>query len=111
MPPPTRHQSPAAEGLLAVAPMVTRWMERLLAEHDPPLTLAQYLGLREIARDGAGGSEIAQRIGVSGPAVSQLIAALSGAGLVERGTVAGDRRRQSLALSVSGGRGFRSADA
>jgi len=91
--------------------MVTRWVERLLAGHDPPLTLAQYLGLREIARDGAGGSEIAQRIGVSGPAVSQLIAALSGAGLVERGTVAGDRRRQSLALSVAGVRVFRSAEA
>src|SRR5207248_4786744 len=110
MPPPPRHQSPAAEGLLAVAPMVTRWMERLLAAHDPPLTLAQYLGLREIARDGAGGSEIAQRIGVSGPAVSQLIATLSGAGLVESAPVAGDRRRQRVALSTAGSRAFRSAE-
>src|SRR5437588_8938225 len=95
---PRHAQTAATDALVSIAPLVTRWIERLLAGHDPPLTLAQYLALREIAREGAGGSEIARRAGVSGPAVSQLIAALSDAGLIERATVAHDRRRHSLTL-------------
>src|SRR3954465_1839638 len=74
----------AAEALAAVAPLATRWIERLLARHDPALTVPQYLALRAIAREGVAGSELARRTGVSGPAVSQLLSALASAGLVER---------------------------
>jgi DNA-binding MarR family transcriptional regulator len=90
---------------------VSRWIERLLAEHDPPLTLAQYVALRAIAREGVSGSELARRTGVSSPAVSQVIAALSDAGLLERHASAEDRRRQAITLSATGKRAFRSAEA
>src|SRR5438034_91996 len=49
--PRPRHQtgSPqAAEALVRTAPLVSRWIERLLAAHDPPLTVAQYLALQAI---------------------------------------------------------------
>lgn len=107
------HHTPAdaAEALVAVAPLVSRWIERLLARHDPPLTVAQYLALRAITREGVSGTELARRAGVSGPAVSQLLAGLDDAGLLERQPVAGDRRRQALALSTTGKRAFRSAEA
>lgn len=110
---PPRHHSPddAAEALVAVAPLVSRWIERLLSRHDPPLTVAQYLALRAIARDAVTGSELARRTGVSGPAVSQLLASLEGDGLIERHAVAGDRRRQALALSAAGEQAFLSAEA
>ena len=96
---------------MAVAPLVSRWIERLLARHEPPLTVAQFLALRAVAREGVGGSELARRTGVSGPAVSQLVAALADAGLLERRAVAGDRRRRELALSPAGERVFHSAEA
>ena len=119
MPPRPKSQTPtarqasthAAEGLAAVAPLATRWMERLLAAHDPPLTVSQYLALRAIARDGVSGGELARRSGVSGPAVSQLLAGLSDAGLVERQPSSDDRRRHALALSRAGRRAFDRADA
>jgi DNA-binding MarR family transcriptional regulator len=112
-PPHHDHHTPAeaADGLVAVAPLVSRWIERLLARHDPALTVAQYLALRAISREGVSGSELARRTGVSGPAVSQLLAALDDAGLLERQPVAGDRRRQALALSTTGRQAFLSAEA
>ena len=70
--------------------------------HDPPLTVAQYLALQAVAGGGASGAELARRTGVSGPAVSQLLAALVDAGLVEREASAEDRRRQTLSLSADG---------
>jgi DNA-binding MarR family transcriptional regulator len=101
----------AAEALAAVAPLATRWIERLLARHEPALTVPQYLALRAIAREGVTGSELARRTGVSGPAVSQLLSGLASAGLVERRADAEDRRRQALALSPAGERAFASAEA
>ena len=103
--------SSAAEALSAVAPLATRWIERLLARHEPALTVPQYLALRAIAREGVTGSELARRTGVSGPAVSQLLSALASAGLVERRADADDRRRQVLALSPAGEQAFGSAEA
>ncbi|HEX5146945.1 MAG TPA: MarR family transcriptional regulator [Conexibacter sp.] len=111
MPAPRRSRTQAAEALAAVAPLATRWIERLLAGHDPALTVAQYLALRAIARERLGGGELARRAGVSGPAVSQLLAGLERAGLVERGAVPGDRRRHALALTRAGERAFASVDA
>jgi DNA-binding MarR family transcriptional regulator len=93
-----------------VAPLVSRWIERLLAGHSPPLTLSQYLALRAIAEEPVSGSELALRTGVSGPAVSQLITTLHGAGLVEREVLPGDRRRQTLQLSSAGQRVFASSE-
>jgi len=90
---------------------VSRWIERLLARHDPPMTVAQHLALRAIRRDGVSGAELARRTGVSGPAVSQLLAGLTEAGLLEREADAADRRRQRLALTDAGERAFASAEA
>jgi DNA-binding MarR family transcriptional regulator len=111
MSPPRRNETQAAEALAAAAPLATRWIERLLAQHDPPLTVTQYLALRAIAREGVSGTELARRAGVSGPAVSQLLTGLAEAGLVERHVVEEDRRRVALALSPSGERAFSGAEA
>lgn len=109
MPPVHRPQTEAAEALAAVAPLATRWIERLLARSEPPLTVAQYLALRAIAAEGISGTELARRAGVSGAAVSQLLAGLVDAGLLERRPLAEDRRRQALALSPGGERAFQAA--
>ncbi len=111
MPAPRRPQTAATDALVAIAPPLTRWIERLLAGHDPPLTLAQYLALRAVANEELPSSEIARRTGVSGPAVSQLLGALGDAGLIERAPVPGDRRRQALSASPAGSRTLRSAEA
>jgi DNA-binding MarR family transcriptional regulator len=111
MPRPRRVQTDAAEALVAVAPLATRWIERLLAAHEPPLTVPQYLALRAIAREDISGTELARRAGVSGPAVSQLLAGLADAGLLERSPLAADRRRHTLALSAAGEHAYHSADA
>ena len=111
MPPPRPRQTDAADALAAVAPLASRWIERLLARHEPSLTVTQYLVLRAIAREDVSGGELARRAGVSAPAVSQLLAGLDDAGLIERQAVAGDRRRHSLALSREGRAAFESAQA
>lgn len=110
IPPTPRGSAGAAEALAAVAPLATRWMERLLAHHDPPLTVTQYLALRAIGRERVGGRELAQRARVSGPAVSQLLAGLAEAGLIERHAVESDRRRVALELSPAGERAFAGAE-
>jgi DNA-binding MarR family transcriptional regulator len=110
MPPPHRHVE-AAEGLAALAPLVTRWIERLVARSKPPLTVSQYLALRAIAGEGISGGELARRAGVSGPAVSQLLTGLVEAGLVERRPAQADRRRQDLALSPTGETALERAEA
>jgi DNA-binding MarR family transcriptional regulator len=102
MPPAHRTVTDAIDALLGTAPLVTRWIERLLAGHDPPLTTAQYLVLRAIAFEELTGGELARRTGVSGPAVSQLLAGLAGLGLIERASGAGDRRRVLLSASETG---------
>jgi DNA-binding MarR family transcriptional regulator len=109
LPPAHKSQTDAAEALVAVAPLANRWIERLLAQHDPPMTVPQYLALRAIAREPLTGSELARRTGVSGPAVSQLLSGLADAGLLERHPRPDDRRRQTLALSTSGARTYDSA--
>lgn len=97
-----RHKQDAAEALVTVAPLVSRWIERLLAAHDPPLTVAQFLALQAIASEDISGTELARRTGVSGPAISQLLTVLVDAGLLQRDEFAGDRRRQRLSLSPAG---------
>ena len=101
--PPRRHtQTEAAEALVAVAPLAARWIERLLASHDPPLTTPQYLALRAIAREQVSVNGLARRAGVTGPAASQLVSALADAGLIDRRTAEQDRRRQEHALTANG---------
>jgi DNA-binding MarR family transcriptional regulator len=75
------------------------------------LTVPQYLAMRAIASESVSGSELARRTGVSGPAVSQLLAGLVDAGLVQRRAMENDRRRQELALTPGGRRAFKSAQA
>jgi DNA-binding MarR family transcriptional regulator len=101
MPRPRTHAPPVDE-LVGTAALTVRWAERLLATHDPPLTLGQYLALRSIARESLTAAELARRAGVSGPAVSQLITGLEDAGWVARSRADDDRRRQQLALSDAG---------
>ena len=95
---------------VAVAPLATRWIERLLAGHDPPLTVAQYLALRAIARRGVSGSELAGRTGVSGPGGLAAARRARRRRAARARTVADDRRRQALTLSASGERAFHSAE-
>jgi DNA-binding MarR family transcriptional regulator len=111
MPGPRRPLSAAADALIAVAPLANRWIERLLANHRPPLTVTQFLAMRAIAGEGVSGSELARRAGVSGPAVSQLLSGLVDAGLLEREELPDDRRRQTLTLSARGQRALASAQA
>jgi DNA-binding MarR family transcriptional regulator len=92
-----------------VAPLVSRWIERVLAVHEPQLTLGQFLALRAIAAERLAAAELARRTGVSGAAVSQLVATLDQAGWVERSQAPDDRRRQTLALSTAGKRVYGSA--
>ena len=99
----------AAEALVRTAPLVSRWMERLLAAHDPPFTLAQYLTLQAVDEGDVVGAELARRAAVSPPAVSQLLAALEENGWVSRRRVEEDRRRQPLALTEQGQSVLRSA--
>jgi len=111
LPHPRKSQTNAAEALVAVAPLVSRWIERLLAAHEPPLTVSQYLALRAVAREQLTGSELARRTGVSGPAVSQLLATLEAAGMLERRHNPDDRRHQTLMLTDAGAAAYRSAAA
>jgi DNA-binding MarR family transcriptional regulator len=108
---PRRHSPHTADTLAAVAPLVTRWMERVLAGHDPPLTLGQYLGLRAIAAGIESAAELARAAGVSEAAVSQLMAAFERTGTVQRTPSGDDRRRRRPALTADGERVLRSAQA
>lgn len=98
-----------AGALVATAPLATRWIQRLLAAHRPPLTVSQFLALRAIAGGPVAAIELARRAGVSGAAVSQLVADLHRDGLVERAPASADRRRLELALSAQGRRTLASA--
>jgi len=111
MPRPRHHigSRQAAEGLVRTAPLVSRWIERLLAAHDPPLTVAQYLAMQAIGEGELVGAELARRAAVSPAAVSQLLAALEESGLLTRGRLDDDRRRQTLALTQHGQWALRSA--
>jgi DNA-binding MarR family transcriptional regulator len=99
----------AAQALVRTAPLVSRWIERLLAGHEPPLTVAQYLALQAIGEGEVVGSELARRTAVSPAAVSQLLAALESAGLLERERLPDDRRRQPLGLTERGEQTLHSA--
>lgn len=104
MPRPRHHASTreAAAALARTAPVVSRWVERLLAAHEPPLTVAQYLVLEAIAAGERLGGDLARRAAVSPAAVSQLVGALEAGGLLERLRTADDRRRQPLVLTNTG---------
>ena len=100
-----------AGALVATAPLATRWIQRLLAAHRPPLTVSQLLALRAIADGPLAAADLARRAGVSGAAVSQLVAELERDGLVERTPASDDRRRLDLALTARGRRTLASAQA
>ena len=68
----------------------------------PPLTVGQYLVLQAVEEGDAVGAELARRAAVSPAAISQLLAGLESAGLVERRPRLDDRRRQPLALTAAG---------
>src|SRR5437870_545748 len=69
--PRNRHNGrQAAEALVRTAPLVSRWIERLLAGHEPPLTVAQYLALQAIGEGEVVGSELARRTASTSPAAA-----------------------------------------
>jgi len=111
MPRPRHHPNgrQAAEALARTAPLVSRWIERVLAGHDPPFTVAQFLTLQAVGEGEVVGAELARRAAVSPAAVSQLLAALEEGGLLVRGRLEDDRRRQPLALTEQGRWALRSA--
>ncbi len=92
----------AAAALARTAPLVSRWVERLLASHEPALTVAQYLVLEAVGSGEVLGADLARRAAVSPAAVSQLVGWLETAGLLERERLPGDRRRQRLGLTDAG---------
>src|SRR5262245_43896617 len=108
---PRRSREDAADALAAVAPLAALWIERLLAAHEPQLSVQQFLALRAAAAERPAAAELARRAGVSGAAVSQLVAALERAGLVRREPEAGDRRRLRLEPTPAGERALASASA
>jgi DNA-binding MarR family transcriptional regulator len=83
-------------------------VERSLAEHRPPLTVAQYLALERLDGGEASATALAENAAVSRSAVSQLVSSLDGLGLLERGG-GEDRRRQLLRLTPEGRRTLGSA--
>ena len=99
---PPRHARQAGAALAATAPLAARWVERVLASHEPPVTPAQYLALRAIAAGPVSAATLARRTGVSGAAVSQLVGALEDGGLVERGAPLDDPRSRALSLTRAG---------
>jgi DNA-binding MarR family transcriptional regulator len=92
------------DALVGTAALTSRWAERLLAAHDPPLSLGQFLALRAIARTSQSAVDLARRTGVSGPAVSQLVASLEQSGWIVRSRAADDRRRHELEPTAEGRR-------
>jgi DNA-binding MarR family transcriptional regulator len=104
LPRPRRHPAgrQAADALVRTAPLVSRWIERLLAAHDPSLTVAQYLALQAIGDGEIVGAELARRAAVSPAAISQLLAGLEDARLLTRHRLDDDRRRQPLVLTDHG---------
>lgn len=101
----------AAEALARTAPLVSRWIERLLAGHEPPLTVPQYLALQAVDEGEVVASQLARRTAVSAAAISQLLAALETNGLIERQRLPDDRRRQPVLLTERGKAALRSAQA
>jgi len=99
----------AADALGRTAPLVSRWIERLLAAHDPPFTVAQYLTLQAIGDGEIVGAELARRAAVSPAAISQLLSTLEEAGMLTRNRLDDDRRRQPLTLTEHGQCALRSA--
>lgn len=99
----------AVDWLAIVAPLVGRWIERLLAAHEPPLTVAQFLALEAVATAETAGADLARRAAVSPAAVSQLLSGLEEGGLLSRVRSDDDRRRQPLALTPAGIETLRSA--
>jgi|SRR5581483_9893342 len=108
-PPRSRPASRPPAALARVAPLITRWVERLLGELSPRLTLAQYLSLESLDQGQTHAAALAEGAGVSRSAVSQLVGSLRELGLVEAAGPAEDRRRQPLALSSDGRRALRAA--
>jgi DNA-binding MarR family transcriptional regulator len=110
MPGPRHGRGAAAAALARTAPLVSRWIERLLAGHEPPLTVPQYLVLQSIEEGNLLGSDLARRAAVSPAAISQLLDTLTLAGLIERLRTDDDRRRQPLALTEAGRAALSSAE-
>src|ERR1043166_8301558 len=111
MPRPRHHAGTrqAAEALVRTAPLVSRWIERVLASHDPPLTVTQYLALQAVADGEVAGADLAPRAAVAPAAVSQVLAALEEAGLLSRERAEEDLRRRPLALTGEGEWALRAA--
>lgn len=99
---PRRRSTKPALSLAVAAPLAARWVARVLAAHDPPLTVAQYLALRAVDAGPGSAADLARHSGASNAAVSQLVSGLAEEGLVERAPHDHDRRRVTLTLTTAG---------
>ncbi|MBA3867024.1 MAG: MarR family transcriptional regulator [Solirubrobacterales bacterium] len=102
MPAPPRPQTDAAEALAAVAPLATRWIERLLAQGETPLTMTQYLALRAIAREQISSAELARRAGVTRQTMHRAVTQLVDEGLLVSTPGPGFPRSSLIELTAAG---------
>jgi DNA-binding MarR family transcriptional regulator len=77
-------------------------LARLLERADAGVSLAQFRILELVARGTERSSQIASRLATSKPAVTLVVDGLVNAGLLNRESVAGDRRAIRLTLTPRG---------
>jgi DNA-binding MarR family transcriptional regulator len=85
-------------------------LARLLERTDAGLTLAQFRILELVSRGTERSTQIASRLATSKPAVTAVVDGLVGAGLLNRSSVAGDRRVVRLELTSKGRRALQQAE-
>jgi len=78
---------------------------RAAREQSDGLTVPQYRLLSAVAEAPAARSgELAERMGVSAPTTTRMLAGLERAGIIRRDAVPGDRRAITVALTAKGSR-------
>lgn len=92
-----------------VAARLAKHVEIALSHID--LSQPQYRVLVILAQGSAAASALAAKLAVSPPSVTALVDGLVGRGLVERRSVAGDRRRVAHVLTDAGRKALADADA
>jgi DNA-binding MarR family transcriptional regulator len=89
--------------LMEVAPLVMRTIRCEMRRHRADLSVPQFRALAYLSRhEGASLSDVAERVGLTPPAMSRLIEGLVARDLVTRIPSAADRRRVVLALTPVG---------
>jgi MarR family transcriptional regulator for hemolysin len=98
----TRDERTFAQGLLRLARIYRREVNRALAAHG--ISDAKAMPVLHIARAGGGMRQgmLAEEIGVEGPSLVRILDQLAQAGLVERRDDPSDKRAKTLHLTAEG---------